>query len=374
MSPDIDDLVPRLRAAGCVFAEDEAALLVEAATSSSELDALVAQRVSGTPLEHLLGWAEFRGLRVAVAPGVFVPRQRTGFLVEQAVSLVALDSVVPGRLSGVTGQSRTENPSATRQDRTDNPSATRQDRADNPSATGQDRTGNSSTARRNRAESNDVDNVAAGRGTATNTSGRVAERHTGAPRLDGSATGCGDGPDTLHRAYVVVDMCCGCGALGLATATELSARGIPVELVASDVDPAAVACARRNLAPLGASVYQGDLFAPLPSNLAGHVDILLANVPYVPTDGIAEMPPEARDYEPHTALDGGPDGLDIFRRVAAAAPHWLAPGGRLLVESSREQLPAATEILTHQRLTPTIAESDELYATIVIGTRSPDGP
>ncbi len=352
MSPDIDDLVPRLRAAGCVFAEDEAALLVEAATSSSELDALVAQRVSGTPLEHLLGWAEFRGLRVAVAPGVFVPRQRTGFLVEQAVSLVALDSVVPGRLSGVTGQSRTENPSATRQDRT----------------------GNSSTARRNRAESNDVDNVAAGRGTATNTSGRVAERHTGAPRLDGSATGCGDGPDTLHRAYVVVDMCCGCGALGLATATELSARGIPVELVASDVDPAAVAGARRNLAPLGASVYQGDLFAPLPSNLAGHVDILLANVPYVPTDGIAEMPPEARDYEPHTALDGGPDGLDIFRRVAAAAPHWLAPGGRLLVESSREQLPAATEILTHQRLTPTIAESDELYATIVIGTRSPDGP
>ncbi|WP_067894831.1 putative protein N(5)-glutamine methyltransferase [Nocardia vaccinii] len=261
---DIGSLVTTLRAAGCVFAEEEAALLAAAAASESDLNELVAQRVSGVPLEHLLGWTEFRGLRVAVAPGVFVPRQRTGFLVERAV-------------------------------------------------------------------------------------------------------------DDPHDPCVVLDMCCGCGALGLAVATELSANGIRVELTASDLEPAAVTCARRNLAPLNAQVYQGDLFTPLPPELAGRVHLLLANTPYVPTTAIADMPPEAREHEPRTALDGGPDGLAVFRRVAAAAPHWLAPGGRLLVETSREQCARATEILAQQGLIPTVAESEELYATVVIGTRPADG-
>ena len=257
---DIDSLITTLRAAGCVFAEEEAALLAEAAASESDLKDLVAQRVSGVPLEYLLGWTEFRGLRVAVAPGVFVPRQRTGFLVELAAA-------------------------------------------------------------------------------------------------------------EPHDPCVILDMCCGCGALGLAVATELSATGVRVELTASDLEPTAVTCARRNLAPLNAAVYQGDLFTPLPPDLAGRVHLLLANTPYVPTAAIADMPPEARDHEPRTALDGGPDGLTVFRRVAAAAPHWLAPGGRLLVETSSEQSVLATEILAHQGLAPTVAESEELYATVVIGTR-----
>jgi release factor glutamine methyltransferase len=80
-------IVGRLRAAGCVFAEDEAGLLVEAAETVGELAELVERRVAGEPLEYVLGWAEFCGLRIAVAPGVFVPRRRTGFLVWQAVEL-----------------------------------------------------------------------------------------------------------------------------------------------------------------------------------------------------------------------------------------------------------------------------------------------
>lgn len=258
------DTVAALRAAGCVFAEDEAALLSEAASSPAELQTLVAQRTSGIPLEHLLGWAGFRGLRVAVEPGVFVPRQRTGFLVEQAVAL--------GR------------------------------------------------------------------------------------RLPGNSR-------------VVLDLCCGCGALGLAVATELARAGIRTQLTASDIEPAAVSCARRNLAPLGGQVYEGDLFTPLPAELTGRVDILLANTPYVPTAMIAGMPPEAREHEPHSALDGGPDGLDIVRRVAAAAPAWLAPGGHVLVESSEEQAPVAVDIFARAALTPMVVESAELYATVVIGTR-----
>ena len=82
----MEDIVGRLRAAGCVFAEDEARLLEEAA-AGPELTGLVARRVAGEPLEQVLGWAEFCGLRIAVEPGVFVPRRRTEWLVRQAAAL-----------------------------------------------------------------------------------------------------------------------------------------------------------------------------------------------------------------------------------------------------------------------------------------------
>ncbi|WP_033262335.1 putative protein N(5)-glutamine methyltransferase [Amycolatopsis vancoresmycina] len=244
-------VISRLRAAGCVFAEDEAALLVEAATTADELESLVARRVAGLPLEHLLGWAEFHGLRIAVRPGVFVPRQRTGFLVDVAVSLAPPDPVV-------------------------------------------------------------------------------------------------------------LDLCCGSGALGAAFAAAIPPR----ELHAADVEPAAVACARLNL-PL---VHQGDLYDALPASLRGRVDVLLANVPYVPSDAVATMPPEARLYEPMVALDGGADGLDLARRVAAGAPQWLAPGGTVLVESSERQAPVLAGIFAAAGLKPDVHESADLGATVVTGT------
>jgi hypothetical protein len=81
-------IVARLRAAGCVFAEDEARLLMSAARNPAELDAMVSQRAAGLPLEQVVGWAEFCGLRIIVAPGVFVPRRRTEFLVRQAALLL----------------------------------------------------------------------------------------------------------------------------------------------------------------------------------------------------------------------------------------------------------------------------------------------
>nr|WP_324198773.1 putative protein N(5)-glutamine methyltransferase [Nocardia amamiensis] len=258
------DVVAQLRAAGCVFAEEEARLLIAAAAETgAAVEALVAQRVQGTPLEHVLGWAVFHGLRVAVSPGVFVPRQRTVFLVDRAVELV---------------RARTGHP-------------------------------------------------------------------------------------------VIVDLCCGSGALGMALATIVAAEGRTVTLAAADVDPVAVECARRNLTPLGAPVYQGDLFEALPEELRGCIDILLCNTPYVPSAMIAQMPPEARDHEPRTALDGGSDGLDIFRRVAADAPAWLAPGGHLLVESSEDQAPLALAVLSEHGIVGDVAESGEHYATVVIGTR-----
>src|SRR6202035_4406088 len=106
------------------------------------------------------------------------------------------------------------------------------------------------------------------------------------------------------------------GALGLATAVALPGTGLHVAgLHAADLDPAAVACARRNVEPAGGTVYKGDLFAPLPGSLRGRAGALICNAPYVPTTEIAFMPGEARDHEALMALDGGADGLAILRRA-----------------------------------------------------------
>src|SRR2546423_1472631 len=89
-------IVARLRAAGCVFAADEARLLVRTARTPADLSAMLDRRAAGTPLEHVLGWAEFCGLRLTVEPGVFVPRRRTEFLVQQAIVLARRSADEPG--------------------------------------------------------------------------------------------------------------------------------------------------------------------------------------------------------------------------------------------------------------------------------------
>jgi release factor glutamine methyltransferase len=245
------EVVGRLRAAGCVFAEDEARILMDAASSPAELDALVGRRVAGLPLEHVVGWAEFCGLRIAVDVDVFVPRRRTEFLVSQAAAL-------------------------------------------------------------------------------------------------------------LRQGAVVVDLCCGSGAVGAA----LAAASDQIELHAVDIDRAAVRCARRNVA----TVYEGDLYGPLPARLRGRVDVIVANAPYVPSDAVAFLPPEARLHEPLVALDGGIDGLDIQRRVCADARSWLAPSGHLLIETSEQQAAETVASFVRHGLTPRLATSPDLDATVVIGS------
>ncbi|MEI7055173.1 putative protein N(5)-glutamine methyltransferase [Nocardioides sp. CCNWLW239] len=251
-------LVARLRAAGCVFAEDEAALLEAEPVSEQEREAMVVRRVAGEPLELIVGWAEFDGLRITVAPGVFVPRQRSRLLVELA-----------------------------------------------------------------------------------SRAARSALERT---------------PDSTPR---VVDVGTGTGAIGAA----ISRRVPRAEVWASDIDPAAVECARVNLA---SNVVLGDLFSPLPHGLV--FDVIVANAPYVPTERIAQMPPEARDHEHLVALDGGPDGLDIQRRVIEEAPERLAPGGVLIIESSREQAAVTADLMRTQGLAAEIHHDAELYATAVTGT------
>jgi len=288
--------VTRLRAAGCVFAEDEARLLISAASTPADLAAMVDRRAAGVPLEHVVGWAEFCGLRIAVDPGVFVPRRRSEFLVRQAAGLAGRETGRPGRGPGPAFQAAADCP------------------------------------------------------------GQAA---VPAQRASAGRPGRTGGP------VVIVDLCCGSGALGAALAASLDRA----ELHAADIDLAAVRCARRNLAARGGRVYEGDLYQPLPSTLRGRVDILLANVPYVPTEAVRTLPPEARLHEALLALDGGSDGLDVLRRVAAAAPLWLAPGGHLLIETSQHQARRAAEAFAACGLAARVVSSADLNATVVIGTR-----
>ena len=226
---------------------------------------MVDRRVAGLPLEQVLGWAEFCGLRITVAPGVFVPRRRTEFLVRQAALLA---------------------------------------RGDDP------------------------------------------------PRESMAR------PDA-----VIVDLCCGAGAIGAALAAAVDRA----EVHAADIDPAAVRCAKQNIPGPWGHVYQGDLYEPLPGGLRGRVALLVANVPYVPTGEIGFLPPEARAHEPLVALDGGADGLDVLRRVAAGAPEWLMPGGHLLIETSKRQAPSAQAAFAASGLVTRVASAEDMGATVVVG-------
>ena len=103
--------------------------------------------------------------------------------------------------------------------------------------------------------------------------------------------------------------------------------------------------------------------------LRGMIDLIVANGPYVPTDAIAFMPPEARIHEPAVALDGGVDGLQVLRRVSGEAGRWLARGGSVLMEVSEAQAPDALAVVAGAGLDARIVVADELEATVVIGTQ-----
>jgi release factor glutamine methyltransferase len=164
------------------------------------------------------------------------------------------------------------------------------------------------------------------------------------------------GPLRIHRGTpsgfpgplrpIAVDLCTGSGAIACFLAAEVPGARV----VATELDPAALAWARPNADRYGVELLAGDLDAPLPAELAGRVDVLCANVPYVPSGAIPTLPRDVRDHEPRLALDGGPDGLDVLRRVAARAGHWLTPGGVLLCEIGDDQGEAATALLAEAGL------------------------
>ncbi|HUP84528.1 MAG TPA: HemK family protein methyltransferase [Acidimicrobiales bacterium] len=225
------NLVARLGAAGCIAADEEAGMLTEAAGGDLDrLESLVRRREAGEPVEWIVGWAPFCGLRVVVQRGVYVPRAQTEVLARRALE------VLPAR-------------------------------------------------------------------------------------------------------GLAVDLATGSGAV----AVVLAVAG--AEVVATEIDPVAAACARAN----GVTVFEGDLDGPLPATLEGRVDVLTANVPYVPTHALSLLPRDVQDHEPRLALDGGTGGLDHVRRVLALASRWLRPAtGRVLVEIGPDQAAAFPGLVHHR--------------------------
>lgn len=141
----------------------------------------------------------------------------------------------------------------------------------------------------------------------------------------------------LPAAGTAVDLCSGCGAI----ARVLAAGRPAARVLATDVDPAAVACAAAN----GVEALVGDLFRPLPGSLRRRVDVVVAVVPYVPTPALANLPRDTLAYESTLAYDGGPEGTDVLVRVVAASAAWLRAGGALLLELGGEQARLLREVL-----------------------------
>jgi release factor glutamine methyltransferase len=165
---------------------------------------------------------------------------------------------------------------------------------------------------------------------------------------------------------VAVDLCTGSGAIACFLAEEVPGARV----LATELDPGALAWAKLNAERYRVELLAGDLDAPLPAELAGRVDVLCANVPYVPSGAIATLPTDVRDHEPRLSLDGGADGLEVFRRLAGRASRWLAPGGRLHAEIGEDQARAAAALLTEAGLTEVAVHQDLVGRDrIVEGTR-----
>jgi release factor glutamine methyltransferase len=146
----------------------------------------------------------------------------------------------------------------------------------------------------------------------------------------------------------IVDLGTGSGALLLALLSELpNAFGI-----GTDISITALGCARDNAAALGLATRTSFVACDYGAALEGPVDVVVSNPPYVARGEIAGLQPEVRDYDPRRALDGGPDGLDGYREVAAHAPRLLAPNGVLAMELGRGQLSAVTAIFAPTGLAP----------------------
>lgn len=138
-------------------------------------------------------------------------------------------------------------------------------------------------------------------------------------------------------APVAVEIGCGTGIVGISLALELPR----LTLHATDIDPVAVDLAGRNAHTLGVEarvhLYQGNRFDPLPRHLRGHVDLLVSNPPYIRRSDLDGLPQDVKDHDPHTALDGGADGLDFYRALAAGMGAWLRRGGHIAVEIGADQ-------------------------------------
>lgn len=308
--------------------------------SSEELAAMhtaVVRRAKGEPLQYIIGETSFRTIDVMCEPGVLIPRPETELLVEEV--LAYLDREVIGAAPAA-ARGRVELPwnaeveaalqaeIAAAKEKDEAPVVERELR-DDDFDTLEDGEGTIETA-------DGAEGDAGVSGAASVEEGEFSE---GAPAQYGESG--------QTRCARVLEVGCGTGCISLSIASERSGRA---QCVAIDIEPRAVDLSIRNRDALGISpadvdVRLGNLVSPLNRETEwGTFDVLVSNPPYIPSAVMESLSHEVADFEPALALDGGADGLDIFRRLVNAAPHMLRPGGLLACELYEGHLDAAADL------------------------------
>ncbi len=271
--------------------------------------AAIQRRRAGEPLQYVTGEMPFRHIVIHCERGVLIPRPETEVLVDAALEGVAA------------ARARRPEPEPEPEPEETSPEKDAPDAGDVPE-------------------------------TGDGPEGDPA--HTeGAP--------AGPDPATVPDSWVrVADICCGTGCIALSIAGETEASAV----WAGDLSPAAVALTVRNRDALGlgdrVAVAEGDLYGALPEELMGTLDVVVSNPPYIPSAVVPTLPDEVVGFEPGLALDGGPDGLDIFRRLLEGAPAWLAPGGMPCVELFEESLDDACALVRAQGGWASVEAHDDL--------------
>lgn len=298
--------------------------------SKPELDAMhnaIVRRANGEPLQYIAGETSFRTITVKCEPGVLIPRPETELLVEEVLTF--LDREVLGE-GAAKEHARRELPwnAEVEAARVAEQAAAREEVL---------------KPEQNKDENPELETI---HQTAKEAS------YTEEPTLDAESNPAAE-PITSNESVVnrrvarVLEVGCGTGCISLSLATE---RAGHVTCVAIDIEPKAVALATQNRDALGITsevldIRLGNLVSPLNKETEwGTFDVLVSNPPYIPTKAMNDLPDEVSKFEPALALDGGEDGLDIFRRLVAAAPYMLRPGGLLACELYEGHLDAAVQL------------------------------
>jgi release factor glutamine methyltransferase len=276
-----------------VLGVERLALYLEPERGLAEADggryrALVARRAGHEPLQHLLGYEDFRGLRLRVTPDVLIPRPETEGLVEWALELLAGLSADGGRAGAISRPPLMVN--------------------------GQ----------------------------------------------------------SIGRAFplLLADIGAGSGAIACALATERP----DARVLATELSPAALSVAEGNVRALGLAdrvrLLAGDLLEPLAAE-PGRLAMIVANAPYLPSGILPSLPREVVDFEPRQALDGGPDGLAVIRRLLAVAPAALRPGGWLVLEIGEDQAATVAGLMDAQGFVDVATREDLRGVTRYVAGRLP---
>ena len=292
----------------------------------------VTRRGRGEPLQYIAGEAPFRYLTLKVRPGVLIPRPETEVLVSEA--LACLPPASP-RVAAWSVESAEKEAAAV--------AALKEQLA----ALGGTQGAPAGPVGREAPPASDAHGGRDGEGgvgscglaSRPDASGKApacdAASGPGAAEAVPSAlaAGSGAGGKSGGRDYfLVADICTGSGCIACSIASERP----DTRVIAVDLSPEAVALARENAQAAGVAdavrVLQGNLGDPIPERYLGQLDLVASNPPYVPTAVLAHVPREVSDYEPALALDGGEDGLDLFRPLVTWAARALRPGGAFVCE------------------------------------------